>query len=550
MRSARLPCLTANSFPGVLKLLPTKPVKNLYRIGAWLFPSCISEAGLRLALACLAVSGSARADDVGLFTDIEHYRLAHESQIVSELAELTRMRSVAADQAGLAAAADLLVKRLKERGFDAKQWTGAPGSAPLVFGAFNGSAAKRTVVFYAHYDGQPVTPSQWNSDPFVPTMRSGPLGSAAHDIDWSSVHSPFEAGWRLFGRAVADDKASVVAFLAAFDALQAAGRRPSINIKVVWEGEEEAGSPHLAQILRDHAALLGSDLWLIGDAPVHQSGRAMLYFGARGIVALRMTVYGPVKALHDGHYGNWVPNPAAMAAQLIAQMRAEDGTILIAGLKENVRPLTPEERAALARLPDIDATLKREFGIASSEGHEDLAVSLMRTALNVRGLAAGQVGDASANAIPTEAEISIDFRLVPDQTPAMVRTAVERFLQSRGWTLVAGAPDEATRLAHARLVRLEWEPGYPALRSSVSTPAARAVIATASAAARAPVAVMPMMGASVPLYLFAEIFHEPVIGLPIVNYDDNQHAANENLRLGNLWDGIQTYAFMMSELNW
>lgn len=525
-----------------MKLFTTKPVKRL--------SSCISQAALPLALACLAVSGASRADDVGLSTDVEHYRLAHEAQIVGELAELTRVRSVAADPAGLAAAADLLVKRLKERGFEAMKWTVGAGSAPLVFGRLNGSAAKRTVVFYAHYDGQPVTPSQWDSDPFIPTMRSGPPGSGAHDIDWATLHPPFEPEWRLFGRAVADDKASIEALLAAFDALRAAGRKPSVNIKVVWEGEEEAGSPHLAQMLRDHRALLGSDLWLIGDAPVHQSGQAMLYFGARGIVALRITVYGPVKALHDGHYGNWVPNPAAMAAQLIAQMRAEDGTILIPGLEEQVRPLTPEERAAIARLPNIDATLKREFGIGSSEGQEGLAASLMRPALNVRGLRAGQVGDASASAIPTDAEISIDFRLVPDQTPQRVRAAVEHFLQSKGWTLVASAPDEATRLAHARLVRLEWEPGYPALRSSVSTPAARAVIATASAAARAPVAVMPMMGASVPLYLFAEIFQEPVIGLPIVNYDDNQHAANENLRLGNLWDGIQTYAFMMSNLKW
>jgi len=502
-----------------------------------------------LVLAGLALSAAAAANDGGLYRDVEDYRLRHESQIVAELAALASVRSVASDRAGLAAAADLLVTRLRERGFEATQWS-VPGAAPLVFGTLNGSEAKRTVVFYAHYDGQPVTPSQWSSDPFVPNLHSALPATPANQVNWKSAQPVLDREWRLFGRAVADDKASIVAFLAAFDALKAAGRKPSVNVKVVWEGEEEAGSAHLAQFLRDHQAQLASDLWLIGDGPVHQSGRAMLYFGARGVLGLRLTVYGPIKALHDGHYGNWVPNPAALAAQLIAQMRASDGTILIPGVSEGVRALTPEERSAIAQLPSVDDSLKREFGIGAAEGHEGLALSLMRPALNVRGLRSGQVGDASANAIPTDAEISIDFRLVPDQTPQRVRTAVERFLSSAGWTLVADAPDEAARLAHPRLLRVEWESGYPALRSSMSSGAARAVISSETRAARGPVALVPMIGASVPLYLFAEIFHQPVIGLPIVNYDDNQHAANENLRLGNLWDGIQTYAFMLADLDW
>lgn len=502
-----------------------------------------------LALAGLALFGVSGANDADLYRDVERYRSEHESQIVTELAELVSVRSVAADRAGLGAAADLLVRRLEDRGFEATQWT-VPGAAPLVFGTLRGSKAKRTVVFYAHYDGQPVTPPQWSSDPFVPNMHKGLPATEANQVDWKAAHSALDPQWRLFGRAVADDKASIVAFLAAFDALKAAGRKPSVNVKVVWEGEEEAGSAHLAEILRDHQGMLGSDLWLIGDGPVHQSGKAMLYFGARGVLGLRMTVYGPIKALHDGHYGNWVPNPAALAAQLIAQMRAPDGRILIPGFGAGVRALGPQERGAIAQLPSVDASLEREFGIGAPEGHEGLALSLMRPALNVRGLRSGQVGDASANAIPTDAEISIDFRLVPDQTPQTVRTAVERFLRSTGWTVVADTPDEAARLAHPRLVRVEWESGYPALRSSMSSAVARAVIASDTRAARGSVALMPMIGASVPLYLFMEIFRQPVIGLPIVNHDDNQHAANENLRLGNLWSGIHTYAFMLADLNW
>jgi acetylornithine deacetylase/succinyl-diaminopimelate desuccinylase-like protein len=498
-------------------------------------------------VAIFAVTQVSAAD---LRDRVEGYRIAHESQIVGQLDELTRIRSVAADPAGLAAAADRLQSLLKERGFETKQLSQDTGGPALVFGYLGSPGAKRTVVFYAHYDGQPVTPSQWKSDPFIPVVRSGPLNSGEHDIDLKAARSPFNPEWRLFGRAASDDKASIVAFLAAFDALKASGRRRSVNIKVAWEGEEEVGSPHLAQILRENRALLASNLWLIGDAPVHQSRRPMIYFGARGITGVSITIYGPIKALHDGHYGNWVPNPAAMATTLVAQMRDDEGRILIPGFADPVRQMTPVELEAIRNLPPVEDELKREFGIGRTEGNEELPSSLMRPALNVRGIRSGQVGAAAANAIPTDAVISIDFRLVPDQTPESVRATVESFMTDKGWTIVADEPDLNTRLAHGRIARLEWEPGYPAFRSDMSTPAARSVVAAAGKAARGPIALLPMMGASVPIYLFADIFKVPVIGLPIVNHDNNQHAANENLRLQNLWDGIQTYAAMIAALSW
>ncbi len=499
--------------------------------------------------AAFVVSILAAAPNAGaaeLEPRVETYRAAHEADIVAQLDELTRFKSVAADPAGLKATADHLEELLKQRGFETSQLGLGGGGPPAVFGSLKAEGARRTVIFYAHYDGQPVTPSQWSSDPFVPVMRSGALNI----VRGPNEHRPFDPEWRLFGRAVSDDKASIVAFLAAFDALKAIGKRPSVNLKVLWEGEEESGSPHLADTLRGNRALLAADLILIGDGPVHQSRRPMIYFGARGIMLLEAVIYGPVRALHDGHYGNWVPNPAVMAANLIAQMRDDEGRILIPGFADGVRTLTPAEQAALRSLPVIDDDLKREFGIGRSEGTDTLAASLMRPALNVRGIRAGQVGESAANAIPTTAVISFDFRLVPDQSPPAVRAAVERFLRDRGWTLIDGEPDIDARLKAARLMRLTWHEGYPAFRADLSTPAAGAVIAAANKAASSPVLVLPMMGASVPLYVFADALKLPVIGLPIVNHDNNQHAADENLRLRNLWDGIDRYAAMMAQLHW
>jgi acetylornithine deacetylase/succinyl-diaminopimelate desuccinylase-like protein len=481
-----------------------------------------------------------------LRAQVSDYRATHEAAIVAQLDELTRLKSVAADPQGLAATAAHLESLLKARGFETASWS-AGGSPPVVYGFLKSPGAKRTAVFYAHYDGQPVTRAQWSSDPFVPVMRDGLAGK---DVDWKAAKPPFNPEWRLFGRAAADDKSSITAFLAAFDALKALHRTPSVNIKVVWEGEEEANSAHLDAILKSHAAELGADVWLIGDGPVHQSRAPTLYFGARGSLGLEATVYGPLRALHDGHYGNWAPNPAAMAAELIAQMRDGDGRMLIPGFADDVRPLTAAEKAAIARLPAVEGGLKQEFGIGRSEGAEGLTASTMRPALNIRGLRSGQVGSEAANAIPVDAAVSVDFRLVPGQTPERVRAKVEAFLKAKGWTVVTDAPDAAMRLAHPRLIRLAWGGGYPALRSDMTSPAARGVIAAAEKAADGPVTILPMMGASVPIYLFDDLFRVPVIGLPITNHDNNQHAANENLRLRNLWDAVNLYAAMMGQLNW
>jgi acetylornithine deacetylase/succinyl-diaminopimelate desuccinylase-like protein len=502
------------------------------------------------ALAALTVIFAHQSFAADWMSQVDLYRSRHEAAIVGQLDELTRLKSVAADPAGIAATADRLREFLSERGFEVQLLRAGPDTPPVVYGELKTAGAKRTVIFYAHYDGQPVTPSQWSSDPFVPVMRSGPLNSGEHEVDWRSATPPFDPEWRLFGRAVSDDKASIVAFLTAFDALKAAGRAPATNIKVLWEGEEEVGSPHLAEVLRNHQPQLAADLLVVGDGPVHQTRRPMIYFGARGLTSLEATIYGPVRAQHDGHYGNWVPNPAVMAATLIAEMRDDDGRVLIPGFADTVRSLTAAERLAIQNLPPVDDDLKREFGIGRTEGADNLPQSLMRPALNIRGIRAGQVGESAANAIPTTATVSIDFRLVPDQTPAAVRAAVEHFLQSRGWTLVAGEPDLATRQKSARLIQLQWEKGYPGFRADLSAPASKAMLAAAAKASSTPVLALPMMGASVPLYLFADVLHVPVIGLPIVNHDNNQHAANENLRLKNLWDGIDTYAAMLTELRW
>src|ERR1700675_1107893 len=207
-----------------------------------------------IALCAAMVLAVAEVHGADLNSQADRYRSLHEAAIAGELDGLTPFKSVAAAPAGAAVSADRLQQLLRERGFEVQQLSAGTGTPPLVFGVLKSPGAKRTVIFYAHYDGQPVTPSQWSSDPFVPVMRSGALNSGEHVVDWTNARGPFDPEWRLFGRAVSDDKASIVAFLTAFDALKARGVARSVNVKVLWEGEEEAGSPHLPELLRNNRA--------------------------------------------------------------------------------------------------------------------------------------------------------------------------------------------------------------------------------------------------------------------------------------------------------
>ncbi len=406
--------------------------------------SCGRDVLLVLALAAPAAAGP--SPDTQLDAVRAHVR-SRQADIVREYAALLAIPNVPADPEGVRRNAEHIAGMLRRRGLEARLLDGA-GGPPLVYGTLD-VGAPRTLALYAHYDGQPVRPEQWSSPPFTPVLRDGP-SSTAKALDITSLRGPLGPEARLYARSVSDDKAPIIAIAAALDALAAAGARPSVNLKLVFEGEEEAGSPHLAAAFALHRALLRADAWLVCDGPVHQSGRMQVYFGARGTLGLELTVYGPARALHSGHYGNWAPNPAVELAHLVAGLRDRDGRIAIAGWSDEVRPWTAEETEALAAVPDVDAALRDELSLAGTEaGDARLVERIMLPALNVRGLAAGAVGESAANAIPTEARASFDFRLVPDQSPAVLRERFEAHLRAAGYTVVHEAPTLDERRAHA-----------------------------------------------------------------------------------------------------
>jgi acetylornithine deacetylase/succinyl-diaminopimelate desuccinylase-like protein len=275
-------------------------------------------------------------------------------------------------------------------------------------------------------------------------------------------------------------------------------------------------------------------------------------FGSRGIMTVRLTTFGANRPLHSGHYGNWSPNPIVELAHLISQLRTTDAKITIPHFYDSVRPLAATEKAALKNVPNIDQQLKTELGLSRTEGGEPLAEQIMKPGLNLDRIEGGGSGPNPANAIPASATAYIDFRLVPDQTPEIVKKLLEDDLRRMGYFLVSAPPTAEERAQHARVLEIVWGAGYPPQRTPMDSPVSQAFIAATRTVTGNTLVLMPTLGGSTPSFEFEQQFKKPVIGVPTANYDDNQHAANENLKLKNLWDGIELFAGIYGNLgsNW
>lgn len=448
-----------------------------------------------------------------------------QQKVLEEFKSFLAIPNVATDKENIGRNADAILVMFARRGIAAKPLR-IEGAPPIIVADWLASKAKETIAFYAHYDGQPVDPAQWATPPWQPVIKDD----------------------RIYARSASDDKGTIMAMMAAIDAMNEQKTTPKVNIKFVFEGEEEQGSPHLQEYLQKFAKDLTADAWMLCDGPVHQSRKMQLYFGARGITDVEITTYGPLRPLHSGHYGNWAPNPIVSLTHLIDSMRDANARILIPGFYDDVTPLTAAERRALREIPNVDDDLKRELAFHRAEG-PSLNEQILKPALNVRGISAGHVGAQASNAISTEAQASIDFRLVPKETPESVRDRVERFLTKNQWFIVHDTPDAATRLAHPNVVKLVWGAGYPPARTPIDSAIGQRVSKIVNTALGYPPILMPSLGGSIPMYLFQNGGRTPVIGIPIANHDNNQHAANENLRLQNLWDGIEVYAALFGSLD-
>jgi acetylornithine deacetylase/succinyl-diaminopimelate desuccinylase-like protein len=433
-----------------------------------------------------------------------------------------------------------------KRGFTTKRLHTA--TVPLLLAERNVKKAKKTVLIYLQLDGQPVDASKWNQEsPWKPTLKEKDAFGKWQPIAYERLYEGYNPDWRIFARAASDAKGPVAAFLASLDALAELKQSPNYNMKVIMDFEEELGSPQLPKAVEQYKDELAADWFIIYDGPRHISNQPTLSFGARGICEITLTVFGPRNPAHSGNYGNFTPNPAMRLAQLLASMKDEDGRVTIPGFYDGVL-LTAEEKIILSQVPDDENEIRKFLGIAERDKIGDnFQESIQYPTLNIRGMNALFIGKEVRTLIPDKAIAEIDIRLVPSSDADRLIALVRKHIADKGYYFVEGEPTEEERLRHPRIISMRSNVAYGPFQTPFDSEVGLWLSkALTNAFGKEPIKIR-MMGGSIPISPFVVTLGIPAVSVPTVNPDNNQHAENENIRVGNYVDAVKTFLAILME---
>jgi acetylornithine deacetylase/succinyl-diaminopimelate desuccinylase-like protein len=422
-------------------------------------------------------------------------------------------------------------------------------TVPLLLAERKVTNAKSTVLIYLQIDGQPVDPSKWEQEsPWKPTLKEKDATGKWNALPFEKLKSgTLDRDWRIFVRSASDAKGPAMAFLASLDALKELKTEPNFNMKVIMDFEEELGSPHLPTAVTKYKNELSADRLIIFDGPRHVSNQPTLTFGARGICEITLTVFGPRTPMHSGNYGNYTPNPALRLAQLLASMKDEEGRVTIPGFYDGI-VLSEEEKKILAKVPDDENEIKKFLGIAASDKiGSNFQESLQYPTLNIRGLDALYVGEQARTLIPAKAVAEIDIRLVPSSDPKRLIALVKKQVEEKGYYVIDREPTEEERLKYPRIASFASSISYLAFQTPFDSDCGKWLSkAMHSAFGKEPIKIRTA-GGSIPISPFVITLDIPAVAVPTVNADNNQHAENENIRVGNYIDAVKTFLAIMLE---
>ena len=451
------------------------------------------------------------------------YARAHRSRFVEELKAFLRIPSISTlseHAADVRRAAEWLAEQMRLAGIQHVELV-ETGGHPIVYGEWLGAGPDApTVVVYGHYDVQPVDPlDEWKTPPFEPTI----------------------IGENIYARGATDDKGQLFIHVKAAEAyLKTAGRLP-VNVKYIFEGEEEVGSAHLDTFIAENRERLAASSAIISDTHILGPETPSIVYGLRGLAYIEVTVQGPRNDLHSGLYGGAVENPALVLARMLAQLHDEQGRVTIPGFYDAVRPLTPLERESLAQVPYGEEELKAETGVPAVWGEPEYSIVERigaRPTLDVNGMWAGFTGEGAKTIIPARASAKISMRLVPDQDPDDIAQRAIAYLQDL-------APPTVTFSAKT------LHGGKPALIPLDSVPMQAAAAAFEVVWGKRPI--FTREGGSIPVVAtFMDILGAPPVMLGFGLGDDNLHAPNEKFYLPNFYRGIETvieYLRLLAEMS-
>jgi acetylornithine deacetylase/succinyl-diaminopimelate desuccinylase-like protein len=395
------------------------------------------------------------------------------------------------------------------------------------------------ILFYLQIDGQPADSASWSQkNPYDATLKR--KGNDRWEvIDWGT-QTKYDPDWRIFARSASDSKGPAMAFLSALDILTERKINPEFNIKIIMDFQEEMGSPSLPALVEKNKELFEARMMLIMDGTRHVSNLPTLNFGARGIATIILTVYGARNELHSGQYGNYAPNPVFKLAKLLAGMKDDAGRVIIPGYYDDIK-LSEEEKILINDMPGDEKSLKKTLGVAAPDRvGNTYEESLQYPSLNVRGLKAASVASEVRTVIPSEAIAELDLRLVPETDGEKMVMLIKDYIKSQGFYFSEGEPTEEERARYANILSFDYEIGSKPFRTDLNSPAG---IWLASAMDRTFGAgnyvKQRTTGGSQPIEPFITTLGIPAVSIRIPNPDNNIHAADENLRIGNFIEGIQ-----------
>ncbi|MBL7871094.1 MAG: M20/M25/M40 family metallo-hydrolase [Cyclobacteriaceae bacterium] len=427
------------------------------------------------------------------------------------------------------------LEAMKKRKFETTVLT--VNDVPHVFAQRVYNKKLPTVLFYLQIDGQPVFVNEWDQpNPFEASLKVK-TNDQWQPVDWKEIENPDS---RIFARSVSDSKGPGMAFLSALDILDAKRIKPAFNVKIIMDFQEELGSPKLPELVSKNKDLLRAKLVLIMDGTRHISNLPTLNFGARGIATIKLNVFGASSELHSGQYGNYAPNPVFKLAKLLAGMKDDNGRVLIPDFYDGIT-LTGDERKLINAMPGSDADLNQRLGIAKPDGvgatYEE---SLQYPSLNVRGLKAASVEDEVRTIIPSVAIAELDLRLVPETDGARQVHLVKKYIEAQGYHFVNDVPTKEERAKFSNLISFEYRLGSKPFRTDLnSTEGKWLASAMDKTFGDGNYVKQRTTGGSQPIESFITTLNIPAVSLRIPNPDNNIHAANENLRVGNFVEGIQ-----------
>ena len=442
----------------------------------------------------------------------------HRDRYVEELKSYLAIPSISAlpeHAADVRRCAEWTVNELQRIGLQNARLIETPGN-PVVYADWTGAEGAPTILFYGHYDVQPVDPlNEWQSPPFEATVRDG----------------------EIYARGAADDKGQIFMHVKAIEAwLSQAGRLP-VNLKVFIEGEEEVGSTHLDAFVRENRDLLKADVVVISDSPMFDRGVPSICYGLRGLAYFQIELRGTKTDLHSGSFGGAVANPAMVLAQILAQMKDRSGRIKIPGFYDDVRPLRDEEREAWKRLPFNETKYRKDIGapkLFGETGYTTLERVWARPTFEVNGLLSGFTGEGAKTVIPATAMAKVSMRLVPDQRPDRIAELFEAYLKKI-----------TPKTVELKVTRMHG--GNPWMADFDNPFVQAAGRAIERGFGKAPV--FNREGGSIPVVsTFQEALGVPSVLFGIGLPDENAHAPNEKLDLGNFHNGVIATAYLYDEI--